>query len=61
MIQANDITGPFIVDEDDYFLYKGEGGGVWNACQSKDGYDIYLSTVSMQRVECMDEVTLRRP
>ncbi|KAK3291004.1 uncharacterized protein B0H64DRAFT_50629 [Chaetomium fimeti] len=35
-IQENDITGPFAIEADGRFVYKGEGGSVWNACGNRD-------------------------
>ncbi|KAK4149600.1 hypothetical protein C8A00DRAFT_37813 [Chaetomidium leptoderma] len=55
----NDITGPFHLDGDHYLVYEGENGGVWNACRSGAGHDIYLSTAPMHREGCIAGITLR--
>ncbi|KAK4035337.1 hypothetical protein C8A01DRAFT_38182 [Parachaetomium inaequale] len=58
----NDITGPFAF-EADQFVYKGEGGGVWNACFHSEragvrGHIIVLATAPIQREGCVADVTL---
>ncbi|KAK4034977.1 hypothetical protein C8A01DRAFT_38548 [Parachaetomium inaequale] len=56
--KPDDITGPFEIDADTRFVYKGEGGGVWNVCESMTNYDLLLSVKPIEIQGCIGNVTL---
>lgn len=50
-----DITGPFVVDENDHFVYAGPGGPYfWNVCIPRSRtMRLYLSTRALPPNDCI--------